>query len=551
MLSSSSAERPEFLSSFVVAEVSQFLHTLCLGQSKPYGIPAMETLLYFSVATGNMNDILHSLRLLQANGAQLMGVANLLHLLDEILICKQRAHAEQLKLTVASCNGGHLEQASNILTNQLNSGTAYNSKAGKKDVFVTFKDKDSRHFIAHKLIVKVPGGDHGAKECFVFTASSQNEVQHLETLDLKDESLKPLAHFTVDLETHMAEVTLTTAKPDKLLVIRFLSSESSADHVSIHCVQIYGYVLSEQDLWYNDNVSLSSSLPLTGEPVTSSDILSTMLHLLIKLAQDRRVLWQRLAHNQMDTTLSVEPHLEVEQLCLQEVWLLYQQMIGQNEALQCLQLLHCCLPFLEARRNPSNDKNTTIATEVLKHLCSVMDKEVDYCNNDVIEKISHDIILDGIVVFFPDSSARRTHLISMLDCVMSEELPASWWIKFEALCVHFSSQDPSALLGLPVASDNNSDALVILKTIVTIVTRDALSMKRARCTDLVQLLGSLQATLFFWYQKEWEGKSNCHTPLVSQYIVQLTDNCLKVRRMCIIWNLLCRLNKKCLLYFLK
>ena len=530
MLSSSSGERPEFLSSFVVAEVSKFLHKLCLEQSQPHNIAAMETLLYFSVATGNMNDILHSLRLLQASPTQLMGVADLLLSLDEILVGKRRAHAEQLKLAVANCSGGNSEQANSIVTNQLNSGTAYNSKAGKTDVLFTFKDKDDRHFIVYKLIVKVPAGDHGAKEGFVFTTSSPDDVQHLESLDLKDESLKPRAHFTVDSETHMAEVTIETVKPDKLLVIRFLSPDSSGDHVSIHCVQIYGYMLSEQELWYNDNVVLSSVLPeLSGQPVNSSDILSTMLCLLIKLVQDRRVLWQRLAHNQMDTTLSVEAHVEVEQLSLEEVWLLYQQLIGQKEALQCLQLLHCCLPFLEAKRNPSNDKNTTIATEVLKHLCSVVDKEAEYCN-DVIEKMAHDIILDGIVVFFPDSSARRSHLISMLDCVMSDQLPTSWWVKFEALCVHFSSQDPSALLGLQqVTNDNNTEALVILKTIVTIVTRDALSMKRARCSDLVQLLGSLQATLFFWCQKEWEGKSS-HTPLISQYIVHFTDNCLKVNK---------------------
>ena len=527
MLSASSGERPEFLSTFVVAEVSKFLHKLCLEQSQPHNVAAMETLLYFSVATGNINDILHSLRLLQASPTQLIGVADLLLSLDEILVNKRRAHAEQLKLTVASCSGGNSEQANNIVTNQLSSGTAYNSKTGKTDVLFTFKDKDDRHFVVYKLIVKVPAGDHGAKEGFVFTALSSDDVQHLESLDLKDESLKPAAHFTIDSETHLAEVTIETVKPDKLLVIRFLSPDSSADHVSIHCVQVYGYMLSEQELWYNNNLPLSSALPVSGQPISGSDMLSTMLCLLIKLVQDRRVLWQRLAHNQMDTTLSVEAHVEVEQLSLQEVWLLYQQLIGHKEALQCLQLLHCCLPFLEAKRNTSNDKNTTIAAEVLKHLCSVVDKEVEH-GNDVIEKMAHDVILDGIVVFFPDSSARRTHLISMLDCVMSEQLPTSWWVKFEALCVHFSSQDPSALLGLQqVTNDNNTEALVILKTIVTIVTRDALSMKRARCWDLVQLLGSLQATLFFWCQKEWEGKSS-HTPLISQYIIHFTDNCLKV-----------------------
>lgn len=527
VLSSSSAERPDFLSSFVVAEISQFLHTLCLKQSEPHGISAMETLLYFSVATGNMNDILRSLRLLQANATQLMGVADLLHSLDEVLSSKRRTHVDQLKLTVANCNGGHSEQANNILTNPLNSGTAYSSKAGKKDVLFTFKDKGDRQFIVYKLTIKVPAGDHGAKEGFVFIASSPDEVKQLESLDLKDESLKPAAHFIVDSETHMAEVTMTSVKPDKLLAIRFFSSESSADHVSIHCVQIFGYFLSEQDLWYNENAPLSSVLPTAGQPVSCGEVLSNMLCLLIKLVEDRWVLWQRLANNQMDTTLSVEPHLEVEQLCLQEVWLLYQQLIGQNDSVQCLRLLHSCLPFLEATRNPNNDKKTSIATEVLEHLCSVMDKKVEP-KNDIIEKVSHDIIHNGIVVFFPDTLARRSHLISMLDCVMSEELPTSWWVKFEALCVHFSSQDPSALLGLPVTSNSSLEALVILKTIVTIVTRDALSMKRARCSDLVQLLGSLQATLFFWLQKEWEGSSS-DTSLINQYVIHFAENCLKVR----------------------
>ena len=261
---------------FVVTRVSEFLCSLCLEGSKPLNTSAMETLLYSSVATGNMNNILHSMRLLQANPTQLVGVVDLLHSLDEILLFKQRAHAEQLKLAVANCNGGHSEQAGNILTNQLTTGTAYNSKSGKKDVMFTFKDKDDRHFIVYKLTVKVPAGDHGAKEGYVFTASSPDQVQHFESLDLKDESVKPAGHFCIDPETHMAEVTMTTVKANKLLVIRFLSAESSADHVSIHCVQVYGYFLSEQELWYNDHVPLSSSLPVAEEPVARNDIIANL-----------------------------------------------------------------------------------------------------------------------------------------------------------------------------------------------------------------------------------------------------------------------------------
>jgi len=529
ILSSSSSQRPDFLSTFVLEEMSNFLDSLCNldDQATSHNVKSLEMLLYFSVASGNMNTILRTLRLLQADPNLMVGVADLLYSLDEVLLQKRQAHAEQLKVVISSCSGGNDDQTEKILSNQMNSGTAYNSESGKTDVVFVIKDKNEAQFEIHKLIIKVPAGDNGAKEGYVFIASSPDDVQQLESLDLKGDTatLKAATHFTVDTDTHTAEVTMATAKPNKLLVIRFLSDQS-ADHVSIHCVQLYGYILTEQELWYNNHLSMSSPLPPSGKSVTSSNVVEVMLSLLVGLAQDRRVLWKRLSHSQMDTALSVEAHLEVEQLSLQEVWLLYQQLIGQKVAKKCLQLLHCCLPFLESKRK-SSDKNTNIVTEVLSHLCSVMDKQ-DGDVNDVTKRLSHDIIRDGIVVFFPDSAARRTYLISMLDSVMSEELPTSWWLKFEALCIHFSSQDPNALLGLPVTDKNSSEVLAILKTIIAIATRDAMSMEKARCSDLVQLLGSLQATLLFWCHKNWEGQEAFQAPLVNQYVIQLAEQCLKV-----------------------
>ena len=532
ILSSSSSQRPEFLSSFVLEEMNRFLDILCNldDQVTSHNVKSLEMLLYFAVASGNMNNILRTLRLLQADPSLSMNVASLLHSLDEVLVQKRQAHVEQLNVVVSSCSGGNDDQTEKILSNQMNSGTAYNSKSGKTDVVVAIKDKDGTQFEVHKVIIKVPSGDNGVKEGYVFTASSPDDVQQLESLDLTGDTptLKAATHFTVDSDTHTAEVTIAKAKPDKLLVIRLLSDQS-ADHLSVHCVQVYGYLLTEQELWYKDNLPASSPLPPSGEPVASSNVVELMLSMLVGLAQDRQVLWKRLSHNQMDTALSVEAHLEVEQLSLKEVWLLYQQLIGQKIAVKCLQLLHCCLPFLEAKRKPADkEKNNNIATEVLSHLCLVMDNPDDDIIDDVTKRLSHDVIRDGIVVFFPDSAARRTYLISMLDSVMSEELPTSWWLKFEALCIHFSSQDPNALLGLPVTDKNSSEVLAILKTIITIATRDAMSMKPARCADLVQLLGSLQATLLFWCHKNWEGEEACQAPLVNQYVIQLADQCLKV-----------------------
>jgi len=293
----------------VLEEMSRFLDTLCNldDQAKSHNVKSLEMLLYFSVASGNMNNILRTLRLLQADPTQMVGMAGLLHSLDEVILQKRQAHAEQLKMVISSCSGGNDDQTEKILSNQMNSGTAYNSKSGKTDMVVVIKDKDGAQFEVHKLIIKVPAGDNGAKEGYVFIASSPDNVQQLESLDLKGESptLKAATHFTIDTDTHTAEVTIATAKPNKLVVIRFLSDQS-ADHVSIHCVQLYGYILTEQELWYNDHLPVSSPLPPSGEPVASSNVVEVMLSMLVGLAQDRRVLWQRLSHSQMDTTLSVD-----------------------------------------------------------------------------------------------------------------------------------------------------------------------------------------------------------------------------------------------------
>ena len=55
----------------------------------------------------------------------------------------------------------------------------------------------------------------------------------------------------------------------------------------------------------------------------------------------------------------------------------------------------------------------------------------------------------GAEVFFPDSSARRSHLLSMVDKVMEEKKAASLALTFESLCRFFSNKDASGLLGLP------------------------------------------------------------------------------------------------------
>ena len=63
--------------------------------------------------------------------------------------------------------------------------------------------------------------------------------------------------------------------------------------------------------------------------------------------------------------------------------------------------------------------------------------------------LAQDIVGKGVVVFFPDSTAQKEYLLGMVESVLSEKQPRSWWLKFEALCQYFSKTDTNSLLELP------------------------------------------------------------------------------------------------------
>ena len=118
----------------------------------------------------------------------------------------------------------------------------------------------------------------------------------------------------------------------------------------------------------------------------------------------------------------------------------------EQSGLLCLLLLRYTIPFLKATPPKENtSEQSSVASAVLSHLCSLMDNP----NTDpFIHSLTQDIIKDGVVVFFPGSKARKKYLLEMIELVTGEQ-PPSWWLKFEALCGHFSKTNNNSLLELP------------------------------------------------------------------------------------------------------
>lgn len=145
-------------------------------------------------------------------------------------------------------------------------------------------------------------------------------------------------------------------------------------------------------------------------------------------------------------------------------------------ALLTLWLLRSALPFIKPDKKTAKDVTTSsdgdplkTSSAVLSHLCALLDTEEGAEDQSVVKSLAEDIVVKGVVVFFPDATARKEYLLSMIESVLNEKQPRSWWLKFEALCQYFSNTDANSLLGLPkkikevsISYQCRSDGLVVL-----------------------------------------------------------------------------------------
>ena len=121
-------------------------------------------------------------------------------------------------------------------------------------------------------------------------------------------------------------------------------------------------------------------------------------------------------------------------------------------ALLALWLLRAALPFIKPDKGPTGQTDDVhISSTILSHLCTLLDvgEEEGRGEQSATQRLAQEIVVKGVVVFFPDAAARKAYLLSMIESVLSEKQPRSWWLKFEALCQYFSKTDANSLLSLP------------------------------------------------------------------------------------------------------
>lgn len=88
-------------------------------------------------------------------------------------------------------------------------------------------------------------------------------------------------------------------------------------------------------------------------------------------------------------------------------------------SLLCLHLLRAALPFIKlaggtTSQQPPSDL-LSLPSAILAHLCGLLDSaDVD----TTVQRLAQDIVVEGVVVFFPDASTRRKYLLNMIGAVL-------------------------------------------------------------------------------------------------------------------------------------
>ena len=83
----------------------------------------------------------------------------------------------------------------------------------------------------------------------------------------------------------------------------------------------------------------------------------------------------------------------------------------------CLHLLRAALPFIKLAGNSQQSPSDLLSlpSAILTHLCGLLDSaEVD----TTVQRLAQDIVVEGVVVFFPDANTRREYLLSMIGAVL-------------------------------------------------------------------------------------------------------------------------------------
>ncbi|KAM5180064.1 zinc finger ZZ-type and EF-hand domain-containing protein 1 [Mantella aurantiaca] len=553
-LTQRTAEFPNFLSPNILEEVNSFL----MRTASCCPTPEVDlNLLAFALARGNIAKVITSLCTIMDHLDLQYKAASLIESMEIVRMNTFYKYERPLQFTLIACDVKGKEDKSgpeNLLVEPW-TGDGFLTETGKTRASIILSSGTESAFQVTQMRIRVRRGAIGAKCGLVFAYNCSEKFhaeQHFKRFekfdswklpdfrqfvkeranksgsDIEDSDL--VAWFELEEEWDEVDIRMQQCKTAKYWMVKFICTrEETAERLGVQGISAFGY-RRPLEAKIDMNVTCLKCKELAADSVCGMTlILKTLLFV------------QQLAHDMEKENQSKHRSLlDLSCLNLELLWKFYKKLQDiQREECICaqtilLQLLQSCFSVLiTGTPAPDNQSQAQPAQELYTHLCDAMDN-MDTSNlysKALKEEISN-TLLNGAAIFFPDRTARRDRLFSLMKRITEEKQPQSVHITFQSLCTYFSEQDPSGLLFLPDA-DIPTDfeigqVISVMEKLLAMADRESKMLviqdSQGECgTILHSLFWAVQGSLLSWCFCQLKGEDPVSQLIARELLVKYID----------------------------
>ncbi|CAL1538237.1 unnamed protein product [Lymnaea stagnalis] len=505
VLSTSSAEKPAFLSRAVLQEIESFTHQLAHSSDiqDQTTLEGLQVILAFNLARGSVVGLIKLLnKLIELPSLKLPCADLLFKAIAARNNCWEKLGVH-IPVSFVTSDGGpgmsnigpdaviEPPSSSNTSRGLLSTATnrVYLTDEGKTKCTMIFKAEDNVQLT--KIRIQVSSGNKGPKHglIFVYNPESipdlsskfdpQEHINHFSKYDfwrekefefsitfrnagLGGQPDNPVCYFQLDNDCDEIDAPVHWNAVGKYLLVTFLEPrDESATRMGIISIKFFG-LTKNLVLDFKDQKPLAIPDPSKRQACELPEIISLVSTFVTDIATEQVKKRCRVAKPQFE-------FLDLADLDVTHLWHLHlacekrindepgnPKVVDQwrRSSVLILQLIHGLIPVLAISKG-----TTEVSRDALfQQLCNIVnsggsaDAPSSHSNNKL--KLMKQIIIDGAPLFFPEKTKKRLELFKLLKTVSDQSSMPSMSLVFQSLCQFFSSVDPKGLLELP---NNPSD----------------------------------------------------------------------------------------------
>ncbi|BFZ03746.1 hypothetical protein BsWGS_06784 [Bradybaena similaris] len=532
VLSTSSPEKPAFLSKVVLQEIESFAGQLADSHESSGSEfnEGMQVILALNLARGSVAGLVRFLNKIVDFPSITLPCADLLaKAVTARNNCWERLGVHLPVTFVASDGGGGVTNAGpeTVIEPPATTTTSRSTSASPNRVYLTDEGKTKCSMIfkcdqniqVTKVRIQVTSGVKGPKHGLIFVynpesipdlsskCTPEEQIAYFSKYDFWREKEfefsisyrnaglggmpdNPVAYFQVDPDCDEVDVYCTWNAVGKYVMVKFLEPRhESATRLGIATIKFFGFT---RNLVVNNLNQKPLAVPDPSKRATCElpEIVSLVLSFVTDIAIEQVKKRGRILKPQFE-------FLDLLDLDASQMWRLHlacekrMKEVGNNSkvtdqwrtsSLLVLQLMHGLIPMLASSKGTSEASREALFQQLCQIVNTASSAGAETTNTQAANKhkLVKQIIIDGAPLFFPDKTRKRLELFKLLRTVSDQTSMPSMSLVFQSLCQFFSSVDPQGLLELPNQPNHDFSStatLDMMRSLLLVACQEMNSLK--------------------------------------------------------------------------